>query len=704
MKKVLLILGLVISVNMMFAQPTATLKIGTQYDPIAGTVLVPVTLEAINNPVIGSNLISSWGWYIGYNAAVLNAGPVNGPATLLNYNPQFPSSNYLTNIIPDNPTPGWNTIAVIYSAAVSGTGNPGSKFFDIQFTYVGLPAQTDIIWTSTAAKGDFATKFATNMADDEGNEFVLTLVNGYCGPTPSLGKVWTGLGGDLNWFNPGNWAPPGVPASEDVTINASKAPMVVISGGPATCGALTVALGAGINVVPTGSLTTNGLYTNNGQLIISSDNTGKSGSYINIGGLAGAGTFEFDRNVWKFGDPPPFGDWHYISAPMAAGFENWDFLDYFGLTWNAGAGLWNNMGGGAPNCIPAPQVTINGMSSWAINWDPTYTTQGCPGGTGNTIEMVGPFLGIQTGPFNAPAVTGGPGGGWNMYGNPYASSLAVAGLNYAGFVPGVAMFSPVTDNYVYSTPGNGWAAGNIAPTQGFFVQAIGAPAFAVGNVDRIHDLNVVWKEDVSNLLTLEATGNDRSDVLYVRIDMEGALPGFDNVGDFNKLFAEGMPQIYTIADGQKLAVNALPATPSVPMEFTAGTSGTYTIEAIETSEFANVVLEDLANGMETDLLAGSYTFEYSEGAVHNFVIHFTPLGTPELNANNINIWAADHNIYVQAPATTGDIVVYNLMGQEVVKTDIEAGLNVIPMTDVNTYYIVKVIGSDVTETGKVFIK
>lgn len=318
--------------------------------------------------------------------------------------------------------------------------------------------------------------------------------------------------------------------------------------------------------------------------------------------------------------------------------------------------------------------------------------------------MVGDFALMQDGLFQALVVAGGPGLGWNMYGNPYPSAIDPSTVAWAGFTAGVAMYSPIVDNYVYSTLGNGWAAGNIAPTQGFFVQSMGAPIFAVNNGNRVHDLNVVWKSDVSNLLTIEATGNDRSDKLYVRIDMEGALPGFDNVGDFSKLFAEGLPQIYTVADGKKLAVNALPSTPTVPMEFTAGTSGIYTIAAIETSEFENVVLEDLVSGVKTDLLAESYSFEYTTGAEHGFIIHFTPLGTPELNAQSINIWAANHSIYVQAPATTGDIVVYNMMGQEVVRTDIATGLNVIPMNDVNTYYIVKVIGQDVTETGKVFIK
>ncbi len=59
---------------------------------------------------------------------------------------------------------------------------------------------------------------------------------------------------------------------------------------------------------------------------------------------------------------------------------------------------------------------------------------------------------------------------------------------------------------------------------------------------------------------------------------------------------------------------------------------------------------------------------------------------------------------VQAPSVNGDIVVFNMMGQEVIRTDIAPGINVIPMDDVNTYYVVKVLTSDNAVTGKVFIK
>ena len=111
-------------------------------------------------------------------------------------------------------------------------------------------------------------------------------------------------------------------------------------------------------------------------------------------------------------------------------------------------------------------------------------------------------------------------------------------------------------------------------------------------------------------------------------------------------------------------------------------------------------------GIETDLLSDSYTFNYTIGDNPNrFIVHFTPLGTPELEANSIHIWSSERNIYVTVPATvTGDVAVYNMMGQEVVANKVIPGMNVIPVNDVNTYYVVKVKSNNIVKTEKVFIR
>jgi len=196
MKRIAIIISLALAVNILFAQPTATLKIGTIYDPLPDTILVPVTCEAIENPLTGTTWITSFAWYIAYDTSVLYAGESESIATLLNIHPNFPLSNYLTCIYQDNPEPGWNTIVVVCSPC-NNEAFPGIKFFDIQFIYnEGISEDPNIIWTSIG-------NFLTNMADDEGNEYILTLIDSYVGPyiteVPELKTETTKI-----WFDNGN--------------------------------------------------------------------------------------------------------------------------------------------------------------------------------------------------------------------------------------------------------------------------------------------------------------------------------------------------------------------------------------------------------------------------------------------------------------------------------------------------------------------
>jgi len=80
------------------------------------------------------------------------------------------------------------------------------------------------------------------------------------------------------------------------------------------------------------------------------------------------------------------------------------------------------------------------------------------------------------------------------------------------------------------------------------------------------------------------------------------------------------------------------------------------------------------------------------------------IGIENNKTTGSKIWSNNHQIYVQSAEINGDIVVYNMMGQEVIRTEIEPGLNVLPVNDRNAYYIVKVVGNEVTRTAKVFVK
>jgi len=596
---------------------------------------------------------------------------------------------------------------------------PGGALAGIAFTEFLMNGQQ--YYQNTAAGNQLPCLDPNFYVND-----LLTFVIVPGGPVPT---DWTGAV-DENWEIEGNWTA-GIPTGDFdqvVTIDATTKAAPVIYGS-VVAGILNLIAGQ-LTIAPGGDLTTTGLFTNDGHLQMS-NLLGVSASFWPQAGLAttAAGTFQYDRDVfcsgqaWNSNDP--FG-WHYISSPIA-GFTTDDIPDYFVNAWNEGAtGVdpdfpWMHYGYDpyVNPCLAWPQTPMNPLDAWSVNFDPAYPyTATCgtslPPGTGNIVEFGGLFTALNDNPagYSAPATAAGGHAyaGWNFYGNPYAASLDPALFNWTGFdngTYGVAMWSEdcSVSNYIYSGLGNGYV-NYVGPTQGFFMLTTGATTFALTGGERAHTSAAsIYKDEVTNLLTLEAAGDGTSDVTYIRF-MEDMEAGND-VADFPKLFStsEGLAQIYTTALGEKLAINALPATLVVPMGFTSVTTGEYTISAIETSEFADVVLEDLVTGEQTDLLINSYTFNYTvNDDADRFLVHFTPLGIGDNLANSINIWSNDHKIYVQVPEITGDIVVFNMMGQEVIRTEIEPGLNIIPVNDRNSYYVVKVVSSDVARTGKVYVK
>jgi hypothetical protein len=281
----------------------------------------------------------------------------------------------------------------------------------------------------------------------------------------------------------------------------------------------------------------------------------------------------------------------------------------------------------------------------------------------------------------------------------------------AGWDDAMYMYDDVTQNYLSWVFGSGNANdGYVVPTQAVFFHGDGSQATMSMTMDPselYHSNYPFTKSEVTDLLALKVTGEFSSDETFIRF-LEDATLAFDGKYDAYKLMsgAEYVPSLYTHAGDDILSINSQPETNMVPMSFTTGQDGTFTIEATETSEFSHVVLEDKFTGEQTDLLAGSYTFDFTTGDLADrFIVHFTPLGIGELGANSVKIWARDNNIIVNVPAqVTGQIAVYNMMGQEIVNTDIDSVETQIPVSDVNTYYVVKVISDSNAVTGKVYVK
>jgi hypothetical protein len=534
-----------------------------------------------------------------------------------------------------------------------------------------------------------------------GVPYALTLAGvGGGGPT-----VNTWQGDDLmvpdDWFTPANWSAGTVPVAEDVLIPTGLGNYPFIMMGEATCGALEVEAGAFIQLASDGYLTAGDCILDGNLSIM------EGGSFIS-GGITGGGMFYMNRTLSSF--PTGTNDgWHLLSSPLATSFTNWNMFDYYVNTWDETAPVWVNHVGSIPDCIPAAQMPLGPGMGWSVKFADWYAGDPCNlvnPGTGTELDFAGPVTDLNTGAKsigvtytnNATAYDG-----YNLVGNPYPSSIDADAIVFGGDLDGTVNIYNQNGDLQYAEWTTAIGPMMIAPTQGFFVRATAGTTFDLAGTERAHG-GTFYKESIDNLLKLSVTGNDNYDETFVRF-IEGTSNGYDLHLDASKMFAsEDMPSLYTTSGGQQLAIDVQSATEQVPMSFSSTTPGTYSIAAFETSDFAYVYLQDLQTGEVTDLLAGSHEFTHTDG-VQNFIIHFAPVGINDINANTVKIWALENTIMVNVPANvTGEIAVYNMMGQEVVRTEIESVQTQIPVSDVNTNYIVKVISNSNAVTGKVYVK
>ncbi|MBM3434965.1 MAG: T9SS type A sorting domain-containing protein [Bacteroidetes bacterium] len=584
------------------------------------------------------------------------------------------------------------------------------------FTYHGgiVPGDfSPLIW-GTSGKSSVNTngKGTTEVHTwDEFDYFSLTLNNGSIYFPACLNSFHGTINND--WFEPGNWCFGCVPDNTNVWIEPLPLNSPVISGGTALVDDIYLFEGALLTIAPDGGLTVNGSVENEGQLIIQSDNEGNSGTLITNESISGTGIFGFHRNLFCSGTTPgstdPFG-WHYLSAPFE-GFSTDIIPDYFVNAWDQTTGNWIHYDGSVIGpCMAYPSTYLNPLDAWSINLDFTYPDPNCfpplPPGTGDQVEFFASASQVHSGDYTKNLGYGSTGYQmWNMVGNPFPAGLDVNTLVWGpNIIRAVYLYDGCLGNYAY------WAEGMgpyiIPPTQGFFIETTGPDVFWIGDESRAHNPNLILKSKVADLLTIRSTGNGKTDILHIRF-ADNVTPGFDKNGDAHKLFAEtdGLPQFYTLAGDERLAINALPETEFVPMGFSANGSGTFYLEAIETSEFETVILEDLFSGVQTDLLVESYSFNYNSGDdPERFMIHFEP-GISEPESKGISVWSSGKTVFIVADGASGEIMIYNVVGQMVHASKLKSiPTNRIETSNLQGYFIVKVKTDDFACAQKVFIR
>jgi len=241
--------------------------------------------------------------------------------------------------------------------------------------------------------------------------------------------------------------------------------------------------------------------------------------------------------------------------------------------------------------------------------------------------------------------------------------------------------------------------------QGFFVSTTAPGAFVAGDAQRTHmGGSTFYKSENPKLVVLNAAGANYSDQAWIHfneqagVEHDGVYDAYKRISLSNPL----LPQLYSITPaGTKMSVNGMPQALTVPVGFTAVESGVFTISALQTGEFTKVALEDLFTGTFTDLLANSYQFTYTAGDQDNrFVLHFNGVSVGENQADQVNIYSSQKDVYVAVPASKlGNVKILNMLGQEVTKSKIVDVLTKLTVNQIGVYVVqVKM------EDGKIYTK
>ncbi len=583
---------------------------------------------------------------------------------------------------------GGNGLSVILSNSENGV-----TYTLYKNTVAQVPTQTGV----TGSALTWANQTAGSYTISGNNIAGTTVMTGSAVISMNSNCSFSWVGGvSSDWFNPANWSGNIVPlATNAITIPFPSANYPVIAGAvTAVCAAGTIQTGATITVSgkfsPAGALTFNGT-----EALIIND----GGSFID-NGLPGTGTAKVLKAMGV-------SKWHYISSPIADGKSAIFTGDWLSTYSSQYANGWL-----AYNYIIDPNVALVPEKGYAAYILSSHSAPKVFSGHLNTNAAA-----IACIPQSIPTA----GTGFNLVGNAYASAIDLtnANITWPSASHTVYFWDPINQTYKVYALVNPTHSQFAPAIQSFFIEAPAAGNFQVPNAARVHNAEAFVKDagNYANVLEINATSQANG---MVDLAVVGFVPGTTTGYDFNYDAAKlaggtETPQIYSLLqDNQKVAYNIQPsvnANTVVPMGFTCGVNGSFTLNASNLTSFdasARIYLEDLKEGTIQDLKANpDYTFEYAAGdAANRFVLHFSNItGINDQHANGVQVYSYEASLYIKNldNQSLKNVFVYDLLGKEV----FQSALNTSPLQKfvlslTQGYYVVKVVSATGVTTQKVY--
>jgi len=335
-------------------------------------------------------------------------------------------------------------------------------------------------------------------------------------------------------------------------------------------------------------------------------------------------------------------------------------------------------------------------------------------------------------------------GGYNLIANPYPSYInPMDAINANPNLDGTIWYrtrkAAAPYDYKFETvnttsgvgtnaAGTGTVTGYIPPMQAFWVRTNSDnQAFVFTNSMRSHACDVavgattvpttplkIKNQNRISLLRIEVAGNNGTDEAVFYFD-ENASNGFDKY-DSRKMSESSsslVPEIYSIADNEKLVINGLNAVSfdmEIPLGFNAGKAGDFSISKSEMINFeagTRIVLKDkLLSNTLFDLSDGqAYNFSSQSGTYSNrFSLLFkAPASTTGFNSKlktGVSVGVNNQSEIVISAPQNSTFSIYNILGvllqngrtiskQHTVNNSLQAGVYVVNVNNQSTRVIIK---------------
>lgn len=501
----------------------------------------------------------------------------------------------------------------------------------------------------------------------------------------------------------GNWTSSGTftaSAGKTVTFNGTASQTMSNTSGTTTFKRLTLANSNGLTL-------TSGTYILDEVLTISDGtfNTGgrpftmtsTASATARIAPITGSGAIAGDFTIQRFitardttftdlSSPvqnSTFGDWEsellfvsYVNTPptayaTAATYD--EAADEYVPVTSAGTSL--NAGQGF-------EVFLSGGFDFTSFPATTMTTFGTP----------------NQGDFDLSASVSNTVQGWNLVGNPFASSVSWSSIYTAsggassGMYDYIEMYDHTIEDWNGFTSGDGIEIGS---TQGFWVYGLSGPMTLLipesskTTTSNSSIKNASIRQPFFNLkLSNTATNFAHNFKIATSETASDGLDGKDI--PFRNSLNRTTPEMYCMVDGKKININTFNSTNdsySIALKTKANVSGTYRIDAtgFEFLEYSCIKIEDKLTGQTIDLTEGNgYCFTMNaDETMDRFIVTFDKNGNCKSNIASSPAVNFSNEVAIM-PTAQGNLITFNL--SETTNTNISV-LNVLGQTIIESFNV-----------------